>query len=69
MANGWAPERRKKQSEAIRQWQPWSKATGPRTDAGKAIAARNAFKGGHRSLIRGIAAMLRDQRESIKLIT
>jgi hypothetical protein len=68
MANGWTPERRKKQSEAIRQWQPWNKATGPRTDEGKALASKNAFKGGHRPLIRGIAAALRDQREALKLI-
>jgi hypothetical protein len=68
MANGWTPERRKKQSEAIRQWQPWNKATGPRTDEGKAITSQNAFKGGHRPLIRAVAALLRDQRETLKLV-
>jgi hypothetical protein len=36
----------------IRQWQPWEKSTGPRTPEGKAIVARNAFKGGKRSLLR-----------------
>jgi hypothetical protein len=68
MGNGWTAARRKKQSEAIRQWQPWNKATGPRTDKGKAIASQNAFKGGHRPLIRGIAAVLRDQQETLKQI-
>ena len=42
--SAWTPERRAKQAEAIRRWQPWEKATGPRSDAGKAISSRNADK-------------------------
>jgi hypothetical protein len=68
MANGWTAERRKKQSEAIRRWRPWNKATGPRTDEGKARVSKNAFKGGHRPLIRAVAAALRGQREALKLL-
>lgn len=41
----WTPERRKKQADAIRRWQPWSKSTGPRTAEGKARSSRNADKG------------------------
>lgn len=68
MANGWTPERRKKQSEAIRQWQPWNKSTGPRTAEGKAIASQNAYTGGTRLFMRRIAASLRDQRDALKLV-
>jgi hypothetical protein len=41
----WTPERRAKQAEAIRNWQPWNKSTGPRTKEGKARSSRNADKG------------------------
>jgi len=43
--SSWTPERRAKQAEAIRRWQPWNKSTGPRTDEGKARSSRNADKG------------------------
>lgn len=43
--SGWTPERRAKQAEAIRHWQPWAKSTGPRTEEGKARSSRNADKG------------------------
>jgi len=43
--SAWPPERRAKQAEAIRRWQPWSKSTGPRTKGGKARSSRNADKG------------------------
>lgn len=45
----WTPERRKRQAEAIRQWKPWEKSTGPKTPEGMAHAARNSFKHGWRS--------------------
>lgn len=59
MANGWTPERRAKQSAAIRQWQPWERSTGPRTAAGKARVSRNAWKGGTRDALRLLAKLLR----------
>ena len=40
--NGWTPERRARQSAAIRNWRPWTRATGPRTLAGKAAIRNNA---------------------------
>ena len=36
MANGWTPERRARQSALIRNWRPWEKSTGPKTEKGKA---------------------------------
>ena len=47
-ASGWSPERRQRQSQAIKEWKPWSQSTGPKSAAGKAQVSRNAFKGGQR---------------------
>ena len=44
-ASSWTPERRAKQAEAIRLWQPWNESTGPRTKDGKARSSRNADQG------------------------
>lgn len=48
MANGWTPERRAKQAEAIRGWKPWERSTGPKTEAGKTASSMNAEKHGMR---------------------
>ena len=55
----WTPEARLRQAEAIRDWLPWRKSTGPRTAEGKARSAQNAWKGGLRPLALGWAQMLR----------
>ena len=60
MANQWTPERRAKQAEAIRAWQPWKRATGPRTVEGKAKASRNAYAGAIRLQLRELARALRE---------
>jgi hypothetical protein len=49
MTHGWTPERRKKQSKAIRKWKPWEKSTGPKTEEGKEKSKMNAQKHGMRS--------------------
>lgn len=59
MANGWTPERRARQSVAIRQWRPWERSTGSKTAAGRARVSRNAWKGGERSMLRLLAQLLR----------
>ena len=46
MGTAWTPERKQRQREAIQKWKPWEKSTGPRTDAGKLAACRNAYTGG-----------------------
>ncbi len=66
-ARHWTPEQRAQQSEKIRQWQPWDKPTGATSAEGKAVSARNAYKGGLRSLMREMSALLRDQKETMKL--
>ena len=60
--NGWTPERRARMSAMIRNWKPWEKSTGPRTDEGKAVSSRNAFKGGYRELVRELSRALRERR-------
>ena len=52
MATPWTLERRQRQAELIRQWQPWQQSTGPRTPEGKATASRNAWQGGHCAQLR-----------------
>ena len=58
MANGWTLERKARQAELIRQWKPWAKSTGPRSDQGKERVARNAWRGGHRQKLRDLASMV-----------
>ena len=63
MGNGWTPERRQRQAEAIKQWKPWERSTGPRTPQGKDAASCNAWKGGQRQTFRNLSKALRDQSE------
>ena len=60
MANHWTPERRAKQAEAIHAWQPWKRATGPRSNEGKAKASRNAYAGAMRLQLRVLGRALRE---------
>jgi len=46
---GVGANKRARQSLAIRSWQPWKRSTGPKSDAGKAVVARNAVKHDGRS--------------------
>ena len=68
MARHWTPEERARQSEIIRQWQPWASSTGARTAEGKSVASRNAYKGGERAVLREMAALLHEQREGLKRV-
>ena len=65
-AAGWTPERRKRQSEAIRRWKPWSKSTGPKSPEGKAAVSGNAWTGGQwlklRQAIKALNQAMREQR-------
>ena len=67
--NGWTTERRQRQAQLIKQWQPWQHSTGARTIEGKAISARNAFKGGFRQQIKELNQLLRDQRGALNAIS
>ena len=64
-AKGWTPERRKKQRDAIRRWKPWQQSTGPKSPEGRAVVARNAWRGGHwlklRQIVKELNGALREQ--------
>ena len=62
------PEHRARQSAAIQQWRPWEHSTGPKSEEGKARVSRNAYKGGTRAMLRGLARLLRKQCEALKRI-
>ncbi|CAN5738932.1 hypothetical protein BH11PSE12_BH11PSE12_04030 [soil metagenome] len=59
--NGWTTERRKRQAELIRQWAPWAKSTGPRSQAGKAAVSRNSWRGGHRQQLRELSKLVNEE--------
>lgn len=58
-ANGWTLERREAQRAAVTRWRPWERSTGPRTAEGKAVASRNADRGGKRAKLRAAVRELR----------
>ena len=64
----WTTQERQRQAELIRQWQPWQHSTGARTIEGKAIASRNAFKGGLRARLKAINQLLRDAKQVLNKI-
>ena len=63
MGKGWTPEHRALQAQRIREWRPWARSTGPKTEAGKAAASGNAWKGGTRAALRRITAALRELQD------
>jgi hypothetical protein len=69
MVNGWTPERRARQAELIRQWKPWAKSTGPRSQEGKERISSNAWTGGHREKLRELSKLVNAEcRQAKKLI-
>ena len=42
----WTAESRQRQSDLIKNWQPWKSSTGAVSDEGKAIVSQNAIKHG-----------------------
>ena len=61
----WTPAERQRQAQLIEQWQPWQHSTGARTNGDKAVASRNAFKGGFRQELKTLRQLLRNQQISI----
>ncbi|MBI2783955.1 MAG: hypothetical protein HYX64_07760 [Gammaproteobacteria bacterium] len=52
-------------STAHQEWRPWEQSTGPRSEAGKAVASRNGWKGGERPMLRELARILREQASTL----
>ena len=70
MATTWTPERRARQAELIRTWQPWAKSTGPRSPEGRQRVSRNAWTGGHRAQLRELTKLVNAEvRASRELIS
>ena len=65
MANGGTPEWRAHQAVLIRQWRPWEKSLGPRTEAGKAVVSLNAYKGGTWRLLPELSRAPREQVKGV----
>ena len=72
MANGWTPERKRRQAELIQTWKPWEKSIGPKTVEGKAVVSRNAFKGSlhtqSKELLREVSRLLREQKDAMNRV-
>lgn len=67
MANGWTPERKLKQAQAIRRWKPWEQSTGPRSVEGKQRASRRGWKGGVRHELRLLSRTLRQHSALLRV--
>ena len=65
----WTTQERQRQAQLIKQWQPWQHSTGARTIEGKAIASRNAYKGGFRQQMKELSQLLRHQRDALNEIS
>lgn len=73
---GWSTERRRKQAQNCKETKPWKHTTGPKTEDGKAVIARNALKHGLYSadiyhlkqLLRQQAAFLRTLKGAQRLV-
>jgi hypothetical protein len=61
MHRQWTPDQRKQQSLKIKEWQPWTKSTGPKTLQGKRISSSNAFKGRWRARLCELSRLVKQQ--------
>ena len=68
MTNGWTPARRARQATLIRRWKPWEKSSGPKNTEGKAMVARNPYKGAAREKMRELTRLLGAQLRSLQLL-
>ena len=73
MPRRWTLEQRREQAEKIKRWKPWEAATGPVTDAGKAVSSQNGRTHGMRSAEwverrKSLTAMLRDAKTMLALL-
>lgn len=55
----WTDERRARQAELIRRWQPWRHSTGPVTSEGKARSSKNASATGIRAELMALRRVIK----------
>jgi hypothetical protein len=60
MANGWTRLRRERQADLIKFWKPWERSSALRTADGKAISARNAYRGATRQWLRELQRAMQE---------
>ena len=64
---GWSERRRKQQACNARRNKPWTRSTGPKSDAGKAVSSMNAYKHGHyTAAYQAVRAALRLNRDFLR---
>ncbi len=62
----WNKVARQKQSQLIRQWKPWQKSTGAKTEEGKTTSKMNAYKhGGRCADVRELHATMMAQKKAL----
>ena len=61
-------EHRRLRAELIQKWKPREKSTGPKSAAGKATSAQNAYRGTTRAILRELRRVLREQDEARQLV-
>ncbi len=62
----WTAEERLRQSQLIKNWQPWKQSTGAITPQGKARSSQNAYKHGISKLKKGLLAVLKQQGQFLE---
>ena len=59
---------RAQRAEIIHDWKPWEKSCGPKTAEGKAVVARNAWKGNPRGAMIAARALARLLKEDAHVL-
>lgn len=62
----WTAEERLRQSQLIKNWQPWKQSTGATTPQGKARSSQNAYKHGISKLKKEMLAVLKQQGQLLE---
>ena len=69
MVNGWILERRARQAELIRGWQPWKQSTGLKSVEGNERVTTNAWRGGHwlklRQAVKALKQAMQEQWDKL----
>jgi len=62
MARDWTEEQKARQSALIHNWKPWTRSTGAKTPKGKAVSAKNAYRGNWRLHVRFSCWVIRQRK-------
>ena len=62
----WTAEERLRQSQLIKNWQPWKQSTGATTPQGKARSSQNSYKHGINKSKKEILQVLKQQQQFLE---